>query len=106
MQAGTLNEIITVEKQTYISTGYGSQKTIDWEPKIRTRANVTYVSGGRVNENNELFFGCNVVFSVRIYHDIRNLDRIVWRNDKYRILNIERDKKVQRLLITTELINE
>lgn len=106
MQAGTLNEIITVERETYKTDKFGSQKTVVWEPVYTTRANVKYETGGRVNENNELFFGCTVTFCIRIYHDIRNLDRIVYRNEKYRILNLERDKKIQRWIINTELINE
>lgn len=107
MQAGRLNEVISVERLKTAESRYGDKKTGEWEVlKDRMRASVKYVSGGRIDDNNELFFGNNTIFSVRIYQDIQNLDRIKWRGDYYRILNIERDRTVQQLIITTELWNQ
>lgn len=106
MQAGTLNEHIIVQRQTWDTTDYGSQKIEKWTDAYKTRACVKYLSGMRTDENSELFFSHNVQFGIRIYHEIRNLDRIIWNNQKYRILNIQKDKTVQRYLIDTELINE
>lgn len=106
MQAGRLNEKITIQRQKYSKGEYGDQKIQEWYDLKDTKACVRYISGGRVDENNELFFGNNTIFEIRIYHDIQNLDRIKWDNQLYRIMNIEKDKIVQRKIITTELINE
>lgn len=106
MQAGTLKEVVTVRKQSWTVSEYGEQKTETWTDAFKCRAHVKRMSGGRENEVGELFFASNVVFSVRIYQDIGRLDRIVWNDDEYRILDIFNDKSVQRLVITTELVNK
>ena len=108
MQAGTLNELIKVE-QPVVSRNdeYSSKSLIEWKTFIeQTRANVTYTSGNRVNENNEIIFAYEVVFRVRIYHQIDERMRIIWKNKKYRILSIEPNKKLQMLTIKAELIND
>lgn len=107
MQAGSLNEIILVEEQSFEKNpNYGDQKTERWRKKFKTRAKVSYEHGERTNDNNELFFAATVKFHVRSYCDIKNLDRIVWLDNKYRILNIEYQRKLMMKVITTELINE
>lgn len=105
MQAGRLNEPITIERQYWIESEYGSSKIEKWEKYKDTRAAVKYLSGARIDENNELFFGEQVIFEIRIYHDIRNLDRIVWKNETYRIMDIEYDRAVQRKIVKTQLWN-
>ena len=80
---------------------------MQWETFIdRTRAKVTYSSGNRANENNEIVFAYEVIFTVRIYHQITERMRIIWEGRKYRILSIEENKELQQLTIKTELINE
>lgn len=108
MQAGLLNEIISVEQPIVSrSDEYSSKSLIKWQNFIKqTKANVTYTSGNRVNENNEIIFAYEVVFKVRIYHQIDERMRIIWKNKKYRILSIEPNKKLQILTIKAELIND
>lgn len=106
MQAGTLNEVIQVWRQSYDTTEFGDNKTERWEKHIRTKANVVYDKGARINDNGDLFFSQDIIFNVRIYHDIKFLDQIEWKSNRYRITNIWPDKTVQRLIITTELIND
>jgi len=106
MRAGLLNEVIKVEKPASFTNEYGANY-IQWETFIsRTKAQVTYSSGNRLNENNEIIFAYEVVFTVRIYHQIDERMRIIWKNKKYRILSIEENKKLQSLTIKAELINE
>lgn len=106
MRAGRLTEIISVEKPTQWSNEYGAT-SIQWENFIgKTRAEVTYSNGNRRNENNEIIFAYEVTFTVRIYHQINERMRIIWKNKKYRILSIEENKELQSLTIKTELINE
>lgn len=106
MRAGLLNEVIKVEKPVTTTNEYGANY-IQWETFIgRTKAQVTYSSGNRLNENNEIIFAYEVVFTVRIYHQIDERMRIIWKNRKYRILSIEENRKLQSLTIKGELINE
>lgn len=106
MQAGTLNEIIRVERLKAINNEYGEIETEKYIPIIRTRANVKYNNINRTDDNNELFFSQDVTFIVRAYHNIMDLDRIIWNGGKYRILSIELNKPLQLKKIHTELINE
>lgn len=105
MQAGLLDEVIDIERLEYNIDEYGSQKTERYVKAFSTRARVIYENGGVVLDNSELFFANRTKFEVRYYHNISNLDRIVWRGDKYRITNIERSRKLQKQIISTELIN-
>ena len=102
MRAGLLLESIKIQKPTVAVDGYD----VKWNDYIETRANVTYQSGNRVNDNNEVTFAYQVSFTVRLYHDIDERMRIIYRNKKYRILSIELSKQIQKLTIRAELINE
>ena len=104
-RAGLLTEIIKIQKPTVAVDGYGAND-VKWNDYIETRANVTYQSGNRVNDNNEVTFAYQVSFTVRLYHDIDERMRIIYRNKKYRILSIELSKQIQKLTIRAELINE
>lgn len=106
MRAGLLKEVIKVEQPKVLTDDYGAEKT-SWIPFInKTRARVTYSTGNRANENNEVVFNYEVIFTMRIYHQIKEQMRIIWKNRKYRILSIEENTEQQQLLIKTELINE
>lgn len=106
MRAGLLTEVVTVEQPIIVTDDYGAN-SIQWKPMIiNTRAKVSYSSGNRANENNEIVFAYEVLFTMRIYHQIDERMRIIWKNRKYRILSIERNREQQHLIIKTELINE
>lgn len=106
MRAGLLTEVIKVEKPIVLQDEYGANEKI-WETFIeKTKAQVNYSSGNRTNENNEIFYAYEVVFIVRIYHQITENMRIIWKNKKYQILSIEENKAQQSLTIKSELINE
>lgn len=106
MIAGELNELISIERLEIIKNGYGEVEATEWINKINTRADISYKSGARVDDNNELFFSYNVIFGVRYYHQINELDRVVWNGKYYRIMAIQPEKKIQRKLLHCELINE
>ena len=106
MRAGLLNKIISVEKPEVVCDEYGAN-SLKWVQHIsKTRAKVTYSSGSRANENNEITFAYEVIFTIRIYHKVDERMRIIWESKKYRILSIEEDQSLQQLTIKTELINE
>lgn len=106
MRAGLLTEVVTVEQPIIVTDDYGANK-LQWMPMIiNTKANVSYSSGNRANENNEIVFAYEVVFTMRIYHQINERMRIIWKNRKYRILSIEVNRAQQHQIIKAELINE
>lgn len=105
MNAGRLNEIITIQRTTVSKDEYGANK-IQWNDVITTRADVQFESGSRTTENNEIIHTYSKVFTIRVYHQVDEKDRILWNGKYYRILSIEKDKDRQNLTIRTELINE
>lgn len=105
MRSGLLTEPIIVERSHIHKDEFGAENTI-WECHINTRAQVDWKGGNNTIENDERVFTRSITFVVRSYHDIRPLDRIIWKAEKYRILHIEPRKKEQRQIITAELINE
>ena len=106
MIAGTLNENISIFRPSVGEGKYGPKKTV-YVPYIRkTRARVNWNSGARTNENNEIFYGYNVTFSIRSYHKVDDYMRIKWNGKFYRILNIIPDKRLNELKIDTEVVNE
>lgn len=104
-RAGLLTECIKIQKPTVAVDGYGAND-VKWIDYIFTRANVTYQNGNRVNDTNEITFAYQVSFTVRLYHDIDERMRIIYKDKKYRILSIEESKQIQKLTIRAELINE
>lgn len=106
MLAGRLNEIITVEELKVIKNEYGEEQTTNYVKKFNTRAEVKYNGGQRIADNNELFFAYDLTFTIRYYHDITELDRIIWRGEKYRILSVERNRMYQLINLRCQLINE
>lgn len=105
MQAGILTEVITIQQPTVNQNGYGANN-VGWSDYITTRASVNYNNGNRVNDNNEITFAYLVSFTIRVFHQINERMRIIWKGNKYRILSIELDKHKQKQTIRTELINE
>lgn len=106
MRAGLLTETVKVEKPVIVTDEFGASYT-KWETFIgKTKAQVTYSSGNRAIENNEIIFAYEVIFTMRIYHQINERMRIIWKSKKYRILSIEENKALQSLTIKAELINE
>ena len=105
MIAGNLNEIIKIEKPEIITDDYCAN-SLFWVMHKETRASVKIDNGNRVNENNEIVYAYSVTFSIRYYHEISEDMRIIWKNRKYRITSIFPDRNIQRIVITTELINE
>lgn len=105
MRAGLLKYPIIVERSHLHKNSYGEEQTV-WECHIQTRAQIDFKSANRTIENDERVFTRSLTFIVRIYHDIRNEDRIIYDGEKYRILSVEKRKYEMRQIITAELINE
>lgn len=100
-----MRDTITIQKLTTIKNSFGSitTKFID---KFTTRAQVTTNSGNRLNQNNEIIHTYNVTFTIRLYHNVEESDRVIYNGKKYRIISINKELYKQAVNIIGELINE
>lgn len=105
MNGGRLKEVIVIQRPTITKDEFGANR-VEWKDIISTRSDVQFDNGSRAKENGEIVFNYTKVFTIRIYHDVDEKDRILWNNKKWRILSIEPDKDQQKQTIRTELINE
>lgn len=104
MRAGILNEIIQIARLHESTNDFGEQFD-EYVPSCTTRANVTPMSGGRADDNHEIFYAHTYKFIVRRYVKVDDFDRILWKGKQYRILNIDDDRTYNQKIINAELVN-
>lgn len=100
-----MRDTITIQKLTNTKDSFGANTTL-WVNKFTTRTQVTTNSGNRLNQNNEIIHTYNVTFTIRLYHDVEESDRILYNGKKYRIISINKDLYKQSISIIGEIINE
>lgn len=105
MNAGALNEHIEIYTPHIIINEVGEQEN-EYILKNKTRARVIHNKGNRNIENDEIVYNFVKIFEVRIYVDIEEFDRIKWNDRYYRVLDIDPNKEMQKITVTTEVINE
>ncbi len=105
MNAGELREQIIILKPTTTTNEYGEQVQ-NYVEYCRTRAKIEWNGSNRTTSNNEIVYNLQRIFHIRYYVKIDGYDMIVWNNQKYRILNIDKIREYNKQIITTELINE
>lgn len=104
MIAGILTEQIQILKLIEKTNDFGEPMDF-YEHSCTTRANVTPLSGGRTDDNHEIFYAHTYKFIVRRYVDVEDFDRILWKGKQYRILNIDDDRVYNQKIINAELVN-
>lgn len=105
MRAGLLNETISIYEKTLVVNEYG-EETEEWVKTYTTKARIVHDGGSRVIENDEVFYSHSKTFQVRYYVPVGEYNRIEWKDNFYRILNIEYDKKLNNITIKGELIDD
>jgi SPP1 family predicted phage head-tail adaptor len=104
MRAGRLDEVICIEyESTVVDPVYGSE-TVSFVPKLTTRADVTYNNGTETLSNETVVNTHSVNFRIRLRDGVCETDEIVWRGDRYRITNIEVNRRLRHLIIETSKI--
>lgn len=103
MQAGKLNEIITIEQPVKHENELGEVVENRYLKKFTTKAQVIYKSGVRT-EDYSIHTDYSVQFVIRIYHSVTERDRIIYRNQYYRIESIEYSREYQMIKINASLI--
>ena len=63
------------------------------------------MSGGRTDENHEIFYAHTYKFIIRRYVNVEDFDRIMWHDKQYRVLNIDDDRALNQKIVTVELVN-
>lgn len=104
MRAGILNEKIQILKLQQTTNEFGEQFDL-YAPCCSTRAEVTPLSGGRQDVNNEIFYAHVYRFVIRRYVNVDDFDRILWKDKQYRILNIDDDREYNQKVVNAELVN-
>lgn len=105
MQAGKLNEIITVEQPVTHKNELGEVVDCVYAKKFSTKAQVIYKSGTRTVDYS-IQTEYTVQFVIRIYHEVKETDRVLFRGRAYRIESIEYSREYQLIKLNCSLINE
>ncbi len=105
MQAGILTENITIKRPTVTKNAYGEEVT-EYEVIWTTRARVVHTGGGRIVENESIFYNQTKTLEIREYVPVDYYDIVEWDGRKYRVIDIEPFKKQQKQQIKIELIND
>lgn len=105
MQAGLLNKMIEFKSNEPVIDEFGGRVN-NWVTVKNTRANVKFNSGNRKNANNEVYNTVVNTFSIRKWKGISTKMNIHYDGNKYKILSLHHDEKMQATIIIAELINE
>lgn len=105
MRAGLLTEVITIQKPVTRETKYSGNE-VDYEDYITTRADVVHDSGRRGILADEIVYTYSVRFIIRFYHEITSDMIIIHKGVRYRITDINPEKRKQSITITGEVWNE
>ena len=106
MQAGRLQQIITLWEPKTTRTASGAESTV-YTLCYECRAAVAYQSMDRVNDNGDIFYSRGFKFEIRTpFFVIDERCQIHWYGKKYRIISVEPRPDNQSVVIYTELINE
>lgn len=105
MKAGLLTEVIEVKRPVVKETMYSGNET-EYEDYITTRADVIHDSGRRGILAGEIAVSYTVRFIIRLYHRIMPDMIIIHKGIKYRICDINPEKRKQCITITGEVWNE
>lgn len=105
MRAGLLKYPIEIWTKTITTNDFGEEEET-WDMTYQTRARLLHDGGTRVVNNEQIFYEHSKTFQVREYVPVGEYDRIKWRGDFYRILNIEPDVDRMQQIIKTELVDD
>ena len=105
MQAGLLNETIAFFRSETKRDKLGGTSE-EWVKAFDKRAYIRFKSGARKETNGEIYNTTVNTIMVRICKDIATKMRIEYDGQKYKILSINHDRKLQSTTIEAEVINE
>lgn len=105
MLAGKLKEPITIEHPVQEENELGEVVDNLYAKKFSTKAQVIYKSGQR-QEEYSIYTDYTVQFIIRYYHSVSETDRVLYRNEPYRIDSIEYSHEYQMIKLNCTKIHE
>lgn len=105
MQAGLLNESITVMREVSVRDEYGAVKT-ELATRCTPRCRVIYGGGNKSEVNGQISQNYQRTFVVRIHNDIDESDLIEYKGILYKITSLDPDRRGQQLTIHTQKIKK
>ena len=105
MIAGILKEIVTIKRAAIVKNSFG-EEVETWIDVTTTRAFVKQTTSQRTETNNEITYDFTKEFRVRYYVDVQPYDILVWNNQRYRIIQLDKQKDLQQITLITQLIND
>lgn len=103
MNSADLKERIKIYSLCTTATVYGDTHD-EYMYNYTCRARVNYASGNRTVENDAIFYAVDREFIVRSYVPVHDTDIIVWNDEQWRILSIDRSKALNDIIIRTTKI--
>lgn len=105
MRSGLLKDIIIIERAEIVKNAYG-EDVEQWHEVQTTRADIRQTNSSRTTTNDEIFYDFTKEMIVRYYVNVQQYDRIKYDGNTYRIISIDKDRNLQLIRLTTQLINE
>lgn len=106
MRASLFGKVVEIYREYKSVNEYGQVITGTYNKVFRTRAEVKQKSGQFTVQNDNTVYTVLTDFTFRRYVDIREFDRIKYKDDFYRVLNITPDEKRQCIFVETEIVQD
>lgn len=109
MQAGTLKDIIEIQKAVETANPDNGEQRMTWQQVWRGRAKVDFSSGSQTTVNGETVNRITKKVTIRTkpaFNERLSMLRIVINGDNYRILAKDVRGRDMATIFTCELINE
>ena len=109
MQAGTLKDIIEIQKAVETANADNGEQRMTWQQLWRGRAKVDFSSGSQLVSNNETINTISKRVTIRTkpaFHEKLSNLRMLIDGEYYRILAKDVRAKDMATIFTCELINE
>lgn len=105
MRAGALRDTIILEKEVTFRDEFGGEVR-SWEETFRLKADVKFDNGTQILENRETFNAMVCRMEIYFREGITRQMRVLYDGEKYRILSANKDRRLNRIELICELINE
>lgn len=105
MRAGLLEHVIEIWKPVVVIDEYGEQLQ-QMQFSRTTRARIIHKSGQQTVTNNEIVYPYLFTFETYRYNDIKEVDEIRYKGQRYNILSVVDDRYKNNKTIECQIINE
>ena len=104
MRAGSLRNIITIQKQIKVDTGFSDKP--EWVDHLKTRAEVNWKRGSRGLDGKEFVAMYSLEFNIRYHHDVDEGMRLIFEGKSYLIEAVMPNQKRRFKTLICKRVNE